>query len=428
MTTTTSDATAAGNTKNNQRRMKKDGLSSSGGSISLIESTPNGVAVGSSNNISSSNRAMPIKSVLKSSLQSMEQEQQQQYHLQQRMQQQQQEQQKTSTSRPTRMSNIYKWFEHKFRCCCLYCFRCNSGNHVRYRFYLQRFLNTSQWWKYVLIINTFILLFGSSVRDIFLPSNSDVFFNILFVITFVIFSIDILLRIYAEPHYFNYNFCGCRKHKNNHNELMDHNNNTTATTMTRGGGDESASGMFVNQSPSQRQTPIRTGDAMSSTNKNIASMTSVKAVRGSHMDLIGNRKRPGTSNEGTSSMVRNYNNYNQNVVVAGWGSNYFGFSLGSFLFWCDVLSTLTLLSEISWINPRKFKEQQIVILVDAVFGIPVRIFMFISWNNCFLCPTLFSHYHFASSFPKTKYYANRLLDIISIQVPMQSLKSIPLSC
>jgi len=45
--------------------------------------------------------------------------------------------------------------------------------------------------------------------------------------------------------------------------------------------------------------------------------------------------------------------------------------LGSFLFWCDVVSTLTLLYEISFINSSSFEEQSIRIDLNA-FGIPVR--------------------------------------------------------
>jgi hypothetical protein len=45
--------------------------------------------------------------------------------------------------------------------------------------------------------------------------------------------------------------------------------------------------------------------------------------------------------------------------------------LGSFLFWCDVISTLTLLYEISFINHNHFDELEINIRLDR-FGVPVR--------------------------------------------------------
>lgn len=48
-----------------------------------------------------------------------------------------------------------------------------------------------------------------------------------------------------------------------------------------------------------------------------------------------------------------------------------GYGLGSFLFWCDVISTLTLLHEISFINRDHFDEVRIDIRLD-MFGVPVR--------------------------------------------------------
>jgi hypothetical protein len=57
-------------------------------------------------------------------------------------------------------------------------------------------------------------------------------------------------------------------------------------------------------------------------------------------------------------------------LATGWmGCGSYG--LGSFLFWCDVISTLTLLHEISFINRDHFDEIQINIQLD-MFGVPVR--------------------------------------------------------
>jgi hypothetical protein len=47
-------------------------------------------------------------------------------------------------------------------------------------------------------------------------------------------------------------------------------------------------------------------------------------------------------------------------------------SSGSFLFWCDLLSTLTVFYDISWLNTTNFSEKNIIIELGA-FGIPVRI-------------------------------------------------------
>jgi class 3 adenylate cyclase len=71
-------------------------------------------------------------------------------------------------------------------------------------------------------------------------------------------------------------------------------------------------------------------------------------------DLFCRRQRPQASSD----------------LASGWmGCGSYG--LGSFLFWCDVVSTLTLLHEISFINRDRFDEIQINITLDS-FGVPVR--------------------------------------------------------
>jgi hypothetical protein len=63
-------------------------------------------------------------------------------------------------------------------------------------------------------------------------------------------------------------------------------------------------------------------------------------------------------------------------LASGWmGCGSYGF--GSFLFWCDVVSTLTLLHEISFINQSGFDEVTIDIRLNQ-FGVPVR-----SWHGSF---------------------------------------------
>ena len=52
-------------------------------------------------------------------------------------------------------------------------------------------------------------------------------------------------------------------------------------------------------------------------------------------------------------------------------SGWFCCRMGSFLFWCDFLSTFTLLADITWFNKEKFSENQFEITLNS-FGIPVR--------------------------------------------------------
>ena len=58
-----------------------------------------------------------------------------------------------------------------------------------------------------------------------------------------------------------------------------------------------------------------------------------------------------------------------------------GFQIGSFLFWCELASTLALINEISFIHKREFREARVDIILDES-GIPVS-------RN--LCPTLTTH-------------------------------------
>ena len=131
------------------------------------------------------------------------------------------------------------------------------------------FLNVlGSWiWRALLLVLTFILLFGAQIRDILIPPQGDTACDAIFMATFVIFIIDMLMRMDCEPTYF---LCRCRNKEH-----------------------ESIDGTWFS-------TP----------------------------------------------------------------------QVGSFLFWCDLLSTMTLLTEISFINKIGFSEASYFIQLDQ-FGIPV---------------------------------------------------------
>jgi hypothetical protein len=84
----------------------------------------------------------------------------------------------------------------------------------------------------------------------------------------------------------------------------------------------------------------------------------------------------------TDTLPTNNNNNNNNTVAVtanlhrhqqsgcdGWCC---GLRLGSFLFWCDFISTMTLLSEIAFINKRAFESVTVMIQLDQ-FGMPVSL-------------------------------------------------------
>jgi len=129
----------------------------------------------------------------------------------------------------------------------------------------------SRFWQILLGIFTILLLFGAQIQWLFLPKEADIVFDVLFTIALVVFSLDIVLRCYLEPNYFN--FCG--------------------------------SGSNVN------------GE--------------------------------------------------QGRAVNAWG----GCHIGSFMFWCDFISTLTLLYNITYINRTLTEESGFEVKLDP-FGAPVE--------------------------------------------------------
>jgi hypothetical protein len=122
-------------------------------------------------------------------------------------------------------------------------------------------------WRGLLVVLTFILLFGAQIRQLIIPPSGDVACDVILMTTFVIFMADIMMRIDCEPTYFT---CKCRR-KNRDSE------------------------------------------------------------GGTCVENLG---------------------------------------LGSFLFWCDLISTLTLLTEISFISKKGFSAVAYTIYLDQ-FGIPV---------------------------------------------------------
>ena len=66
------------------------------------------------------------------------------------------------------------------------------------------------------------------------------------------------------------------------------------------------------------------------------------------------------------------------------GEKCFSLSIGSFLFWCDVVSTLALLFNISYINRLEYEMMQIHIQLNE-YGVPVRIgVVFVCVCLCFV--------------------------------------------
>ena len=83
--------------------------------------------------------------------------------------------------------------------------------HVRCVNY--RVLNTSLW-KAATSFFTVVLLFGSQIHHLWLPPNADGAMDVLYGVTFLFFMVDMGLRVYAEPNYFQFQFGLCWYHNN----------------------------------------------------------------------------------------------------------------------------------------------------------------------------------------------------------------------
>lgn len=121
-------------------------------------------------------------------------------------------------------------------------------------------------WRVVVAFNSFLLLFGSEVQELWIPPEGDLTMNVLYCLGFAVFSMDMIMRCFLDPKYV--------------------------------------------QSPRCRN--------------------------------------------------------NENAQNSAWGRC----QLGSFLFWCDLVSTLAFMYSISFIHSQAFAIQTIDISLNDI-GIPV---------------------------------------------------------
>ena len=83
--------------------------------------------------------------------------------------------------------------------------------HVRCVNY--RVLNTSLW-KAATGFFTAVLLFGSQIHHLWMPSQADEAMDVVYGVAFLFFVADMGLRVYAEPNYFQFQFGHCGYHNN----------------------------------------------------------------------------------------------------------------------------------------------------------------------------------------------------------------------
>ena len=73
----------------------------------------------------------------------------------------------------------------------------------------------SCFWKSLMQIFTFVLLFGNEIRDLWVPDVGDPAVDVIFCIAFGFFVLDIFIRIGIEPNYFKFNISCNRQRAQN---------------------------------------------------------------------------------------------------------------------------------------------------------------------------------------------------------------------
>ena len=69
----------------------------------------------------------------------------------------------------------------------------------------------SRLWRVTIAFNTFLLLFGSEVQEIWIPPAGDTAMDVLYCIALAVFTMDMVMRCYLEPKYMNVPRCRAKE-------------------------------------------------------------------------------------------------------------------------------------------------------------------------------------------------------------------------
>jgi hypothetical protein len=194
-----------------------------------------------------------------------------------------------------------------------------------------------------MILAAMILLFFAQVHELFFPPASDTAVDVIFVLTFCCCVMDIIFRciVSVGDNSDGSGYCPGYRRSNASTLAIENDassNSASKANSSNPGAAASSSNLsksLILQGKSQSMDDV-SGGAASGNNRS-----------------SNNPQSPG---EVTTT---GHSNSKQSWFC---GSS---FSLGSFLFWCDVVSTLTLLTDVSFINVRNSSERHVTITLGA---------------------------------------------------------------
>ena len=90
------------------------------------------------------------------------------------------------------------------------CDTCINSRYVKATVQFLKLCIKSIAWKGLMVFFSIFVLFGSQIRQLWIPSSGDKAFDFVMMFTFACFVLDILVRIFVEQGYFNFQICPAR--------------------------------------------------------------------------------------------------------------------------------------------------------------------------------------------------------------------------
>jgi hypothetical protein len=66
-------------------------------------------------------------------------------------------------------------------------------------------------WEVIIFLNTLLVLFGSEIQDLCIPTGGDAIMDVFYTIAMAVFFFDMVMRCFLEPKYMPW--CGCAESK-----------------------------------------------------------------------------------------------------------------------------------------------------------------------------------------------------------------------